>query len=114
MTAEFVEVRTTTEKKQDAERIAKALVEARLAACVQVIGPIESTYWWKGRIETAGEYLCLAKTRASLFAEVEKTIKSLHPYETPEIVAISIITGSLEYLAWLEDETAAAQRPLDK
>ena len=105
---DFIEVRTTTETKEDAGRIARALVEGRLAACVQIIGPIESTYSWKGKIETAMEYQCLAKTRAPLFAEVEKTIKSLHPYETPEIVAVSIATGSAEYLAWLNEEIAPA------
>jgi len=105
---DFIEVRTTTETKEDAGRIARALVEGRLAACVQIIGPIESTYSWKGKIETATEYLCLGKTRATLFAEVEKTIKSLHPYETPEIVAVSIATGSAEYLAWLNEEIAPA------
>jgi len=71
---------------------------------VQIVGPITSTYWWKGSIETAEEWLCLIKTSQNLYADLEKVIKEMHPYETPEIIAIPILTGSSDYLQWLDNE----------
>jgi periplasmic divalent cation tolerance protein len=100
----YVQVVTTTERKEDAERIARALVEARLAACVQIVGPITSTYRWKGEIETAEEWQCVAKSREDLFAEIDEAIRGLHPYEVPEILALPIVAGSSAYLEWLEAE----------
>ena len=96
---------TTTDSREAADRIAKTLVEERLAACVQVIGPIRSTYRWKGNVESAEEYLCLIKTRSALVKDVERRILHLHPYELPEIIAVPIETGYPPYLEWLEDET---------
>lgn len=101
----FIQISTTTETKEQAQKIARCLVEQKLAACVQISGPIESTYRWKGKVETASEYLCLIKTRTTLFKKVEAAIKKLHPYETPEIIATPIIKGSRAYLNWLDDET---------
>ena len=100
----YIQVVTTMEKKEDAEKIAKTIVEKRLAGCVQIVGPILSTYWWKGALETAQEWQCLMKTRKDLYGEVEKAVKAIHPYETPEIIAIPIVDGSREYLGWLRDE----------
>jgi periplasmic divalent cation tolerance protein len=102
---DYIQVLTTTEHREDAERIARLLVEQRLAACVQVTGPITSTYRWQGQIETAGEWQCWAKTRRGLFAEIEQAIRQSHPYEVPEILAIPILDGSADYLAWVERET---------
>ena len=104
---EFLQVATTVEKKEDAERIARALVEGRLAACVQVLGPVRSTYRWKGAVETAEEWQCVAKTRREVYARVEEAIRGVHPYEVPEIVAVAIAAGSADYLAWVEEETAS-------
>jgi periplasmic divalent cation tolerance protein len=101
----YIQISTTTETKEQAQKIARYLVEQKLAACVQISGPIESTYRWKDKVETAIEYLCLIKTRTTLFKKVEAAIKKLHPYETPEIIAVSIIKGSREYLKWLSAET---------
>ena len=101
---EYIQVVTTTEKKEDAERIAKALVEKRLAGCVQIVGPIVSTYWWKENIAKAEEWLCLVKSRKDLYEELETSIKEIHPYETPEIIALPIIAGSKDYLKWLSNE----------
>ena len=101
----YIQISTTTETKKQAQKIANYLVEQKLAACVQISGPIESTYRWKGNVESASEYLCLIKTRTSLFKKVEAAIKKLHPYETPEIIATPIVQGSREYLNWLNDET---------
>ena len=102
---DFIQVVTTTEHREDAERIARTLVEERLAACVQVSGPITSTYRWQGKIETAEEWQCCAKTRRDLYEKVEQAIRRLHPYEVPEIVAMPILAGSADYLKWLAEET---------
>ena len=101
----YIQIITTTEKKEDAERIAETLVEQRLAACVQIIGPISSVYRWKGRIERTGEYLCLIKSRNDLYERIEKAIKEIHPYEVPEIIVVPITKTSSDYLAWLDEET---------
>ncbi|HBO42649.1 MAG TPA: cytochrome C biogenesis protein CcdA [Planctomycetaceae bacterium] len=102
-----VEVTTTTASRDDARRIARALVERRLAACVQIRGPIESIYRWQGNIETAEEWQCVAKTRRELFAQVEQAIRELHPYEVPEILAVEIVATSDAYGRWLEEELGA-------
>jgi periplasmic divalent cation tolerance protein len=99
----FIQVMTTVETKEQAQSIARYLVEEKLAACVQITGAAFSTYRWAGKIETAREYLCLIKTRKDLFARVESAIKKLHSYETPEIIAVPIENGSKEYLKWLDE-----------
>jgi periplasmic divalent cation tolerance protein len=104
----FIQVMTTTNKREDADRIAQALVERRLAACVQILGPMTSIYRWKGKIETAGEWLCLIKSRKECYGAIEKAIRSLHPYETPEIIAMPITAGSRDYLDWLKGEVVVS------
>lgn len=104
----FIQVMTATDKREDAERIARSLVEGRLAGCVQIVGPVTSVYRWKGRIETAGEWLCLIKSRADLYGAIEESILALHPYQTPEIIALPVAAGSRDYLEWLRGETAAS------
>jgi len=99
----YIQITTTTETKEQAENIAQHLVEKKLAACVQITGPITSIYRWKGKVEKAQEWLCVIKTREELFDRVETAIKKMHTYETPEIVAVPIIKGSKEYLTWLDD-----------
>ena len=106
---DFIQVITTTETQEDAQRIARALVEARLAACVQVSGPIQSTYHWQGEIQSGQEWQCLIKTRRQLYDEVERTIRRLHPYEVPEVLALAMVAGSADYQAWLEQETTAPE-----
>jgi periplasmic divalent cation tolerance protein len=101
--ADYLQVTTAAGSEEEAERISAALVERRLAACVQVIGPISSRYRWQGEIEREREWLCLAKTEASRYDEVEAAIRELHSYEEPEIVATPIVAGSPGYLAWLSD-----------
>jgi periplasmic divalent cation tolerance protein len=102
--AEYIQVVTTTEHREDAESIARALVEGRLAACVQVIGPISSTYRWHDAIQTAQEWQCWIKSRRDLYDQVEEAIRRLHPYEVPEILAVPVLAGSAAYLAWLDGE----------
>jgi periplasmic divalent cation tolerance protein len=101
---QFILVQTTVAQKEDAERIAKAVTMERLSACAQVEGPITSLYWWKGTLETAVEWKCTFKTANRLFDQIANRIKTIHPYETPEIIAIPILNGSAEYLTWLEEE----------
>jgi periplasmic divalent cation tolerance protein len=100
----YIQITTTTETKEQADKIARHLVETKLAACVQIIGPITSIYGWKGKVENAQEWLCMIKTREELFDKVEIAIKKMHSYETPEIVAVPIVKGSKEYLTWIDDE----------
>ncbi|HEX8690491.1 MAG TPA: divalent-cation tolerance protein CutA [Solirubrobacterales bacterium] len=99
--AEYLQVLTSAGSEEEAERIAVALVERRLAACVQTIGPVASRYRWQGEVETAREWLCLAKTEAGRYPELEAAIRELHSYEEPEIVATPIVAGSQGYLDWL-------------
>ncbi|MCX5687915.1 MAG: divalent-cation tolerance protein CutA [Candidatus Omnitrophica bacterium] len=101
----YLQVITTVSRKLDAEKIARDLVVKRLAACVQIGGPIKSIYRWKGKIETAKEWVCIIKIRKSFYKKVEEAIKESHPYEIPEIIAVSIPKGSKDYLKWLFDET---------
>ena len=102
--ADAIQVMTTTAAQADAKRVARAVLEVHLAACVQIIGPLTSLYWWQGEIEQAEEWLCLIKTRADAFADLERAIRSVHPYEVPEIVALPVAAGSADYLAWLNGE----------
>ncbi len=103
----FIQVITTTSSKEQAISIAEALVAQRLAGCVQVGGPIMSVYRWQGKIETAEEWTCTAKSRADLYSRIEAEIARLHAYDTPEILAVPIQTGSAKYLDWLTSELAA-------
>lgn len=88
-----------------AQKIAHALVEKKLAACVNILAECTSIYRWQDKIETAGEVPLLIKTRTEIYAEVEAAIKSLHPYELPEIIAVSVEHGSRDYLEWLNAAT---------
>jgi periplasmic divalent cation tolerance protein len=101
--AEYVQVLTTAGSEEEVGRIATALVERRLAACVQVLGPITSRYRWKGEVEQASEWQCLAKTTLARYQAVEEAIRELHPYDEPEIIATPIVAGSAGYLAWIDE-----------
>lgn len=91
----------TASNRDEALRIADALVEDQLAACVQVLPQMESVYRWQGKVERQKEFLLIAKTTANSFDELEKRVRDLHSYDTPEIVAVPIVAGSDPYLAWL-------------
>lgn len=91
-----------------AEKLAHALVEAGVAACVNVLAPCRSIYRWQGQVETAAEIPLLIKTNSARFAEVERLIQTLHPYEVPELIAIPITQGLPAYLDWLTRETASS------
>lgn len=104
--SEHLQILTTAGSEAEAAAIAAGLVEMRLAACVQVIGPIASTYRWQGEVEAAREWQCLAKTTAERYVEVAETIRLLHSYEEPEIIATAIVAGSPGYLAWIEENVS--------
>ena len=104
---EYIQVMTTVELKSDAEKIAKILVEKRLAACVQILGPMTSYFQWQGKLDSAVEYLCLIKSREDLFTRLETEIIKQHPYDVPEILAVPITKGTQGYLNWLASELEA-------
>jgi periplasmic divalent cation tolerance protein len=98
-------VLTTTGSRAEADKIADALVERRLAACVNIVGPISSTYRWQGKVEAAEEFLLLIKTTEAEFERVRAAIRELHSYELPECIEVAIENGSAEYLTWIEENT---------
>jgi len=102
---EFALVLVTTGSQEEGECIARALVDSRLAACVNIVPGLRSIYRWEGRIWDEGEFLLLIKTRMSLFEQVEGKVKEMHSYEIPEIIAIPIVLGSKTYLSWLGEST---------
>jgi periplasmic divalent cation tolerance protein len=102
----FLQVVTTTDQRVVARRLARECVEQRLAACAQVLGPIESTYHWQGEIVEAREWICLFKTRRSLYPRLELEIRRRHNYAVPEIVALPIQEMSESYREWLDKELA--------
>jgi periplasmic divalent cation tolerance protein len=101
---DYIQVVTTVEHLRDAEKIAQTLVQQRLAACVQIIGPIASVYHWQGKVEKAQEWQCWCKSRRELYDRIEAAIRRLHPYQVPEILATAVLAGSADYLAWLDGE----------
>ena len=102
---DLVQISTTTGDAALAQAIADHLVERRLAACVQVIGPINSTYRWQGSVERAEEFMCLIKTHRELGDDVGAAIRSLHTYDNPEVIVSPIEGGSVDYLQWIWSET---------
>jgi periplasmic divalent cation tolerance protein len=98
---DFIQVVTTTAAKEDATKIGRHLLDRRLAGCVQVSGPISSTYWWEDKLETAEEWYCIIKTTSARYAEVEAEIRAVHKYDVPEILAFPVVSGSKSYLDWL-------------
>lgn len=102
---EFVMAYITAGTDEEAETIAAALVEEKLAACVNILGPVASIYRWRGEIEQAREIVLLAKTRTALFERLRDKVKALHSYDTPCIVAYAIADGYAPYLDWIREET---------
>jgi periplasmic divalent cation tolerance protein len=86
-------------------------VEARLAACAQVTAPIRSTYWWQGKVEQADEYLLMMKTTRDRFGALAQLIRENHSYEMPDIIAVPILEGTADYLAWISAETQGSADP---
>jgi len=101
----FLQVQTTTDSRAEAVELAREAVEARLAACAQVSGPVASTYWWEGRLERAEELLLTFKLPASGYQALADFIARSHSYDEPEIIATPIVAGSEGFLSWIEEET---------
>jgi periplasmic divalent cation tolerance protein len=108
MEKSFIVVLITVPSQEVGEKIATSLVEKRLAACVNITGPIKSLYTWEGKINQDEERLLIVKTRADIFEKkFVEAVQSTHPYEVPEIIALPIVTGSKNYLDWMDEATRA-------
>lgn len=96
----------TAGSESEAETLARVLVEERLAACVNIVGPMRSIYRWEGKLIDDQEWLLVIKTQAERFSAVETRVKALHSYQVPEVIALPILAGAEDYLRWLRSETA--------
>jgi periplasmic divalent cation tolerance protein len=105
---EFVVVYVTAGSPAEGDRLARALVEERLAACVNRIASIQSVYRWQGKVEQSEEELLIIKTRKTLFAALESRVRELHSYSVPEIIAVPIVEGSDGYLRWLGEQLSGS------
>jgi periplasmic divalent cation tolerance protein len=99
--SDFIMVYVTTANKIEAEKIARALLEECLVACVNVFGPVSSYFHWEGKIDLAEEYLLIMKTEDRLFVDLERCVRALHSYEVPEILAVPIVGGCQRYFDWM-------------
>ncbi|MCM8809205.1 MAG: divalent-cation tolerance protein CutA [Candidatus Omnitrophica bacterium] len=97
----FIQILTTVPDKETGQKIIKILLEEKLSLCCQIIGPIESQYWWQGKIEKGEEYLILIKAKKQNYKKIEKKIKENHPYKVPEIISFEINQISKEYKEYL-------------
>lgn len=94
----------TCESEEQAERVARHLIDRRLAACVNILTRVRSIYRWKDKVEDAAEFVLLIKSRRDKFADLSAELKRMHSYEIPEVIALPVVDGSEEYLAWLDRE----------
>jgi len=108
MTSVMVFMATAT--KQEAQKIARSLLNKHLIACANILAPVESQYWWQGKIERAKEFLVLMKSDEKLFEKLCETIKKMHSYEVPEILALPIVKGWQPYIKWLNTSLRLTQR----
>ncbi len=99
----YIVVLITCPSKDEGLKIAKALLENKLAACINVIDSLDSYFWWKGKIDYAKEVLLIVKTRLDLFNKVVELVKKLHSYTVPEIIALPILAGNKDYLRWIDE-----------
>jgi len=97
----YIIILVTTSSKMDAENIAQRLLEQKLIACANIIGPVSSHFHWHGNVEHAEEFLVLMKSRLNLFKTVSEQVKIMHSYEIPEVLALPVIAGDEQYLNWL-------------
>ena len=102
MKKEYIIVLITTASKQEAEKITQHLLDLKLIACGNIVGPVSSIFRWSGKAEKAEEYLTIMKTRKDLFNKLAVAVKTLHSYEVPEILALPVVDGAKTYLEWLE------------
>jgi periplasmic divalent cation tolerance protein len=100
----------TAATRQEAQKIARSLLDKHLIACANILGPVESQFWWQGKIDEAKEFLVLMKSNERLFEKLSKTIKEMHSYEVPEILALPIVKGGASYLEWLTETLHVAEQ----
>lgn len=105
MPESYLQVTTTTDSREEAGRLARLAVESRLAACAQILSPINSIYWWEGKVESSEEWMILFKSTSQRADELIARIKAEHSYDTPDIVATPIVAGYPAYLEWIAAET---------
>jgi len=103
-------VLVTAKDEEEAGRIADTLLKAKLIACANIIKDVKSLFWWEGKIDNAQEVLLVLKTRRALFAKVAKTVKIVHSYNVPEIIALPIISGYNPYLKWIDASTKKGKK----
>ena len=96
---------------EEARKVARHLVDLRLAACVNIVPGVESVYHWQGQIETEQEWMLVIKSTRALFDRLKLELQKVHSYQVPEVIAMAIVDGSPDYLSWLEKETEAAEAP---
>ena len=103
---DFAVVLVTAPDMALARLLAKAALEAKLAACANIVPAVESHYWWEEKLESSAEVVLIFKTRQGLLPKLERAFREIHPYDTPEFVALPLTAGNQKYLAWIEDNTA--------
>lgn len=101
----YLAVFITVPDRETGKRVARHLLERRLAACVNMV-PIHSAYWWEGKIEEAEEHLLIVKTTSERLNDLVREVRSVHPYQVPEVVAVPVVGGYRDYLKWVERETS--------
>lgn len=101
MKNQYIVIFITAKDKKEAVKIAQGLLKTKLIACANIINGVQSLFWWQGKIDSSKEVLLVLKTKKSLFKKVCAKVKSLHSYQTPEIIALPIINGSEDYLSWI-------------
>ena len=108
MESEYIVVNITAPSSEVGQQIAARLLENKLIACANIVPGLHSVYNWKGEIFEDDEVLLIIKTRATLFEQVVEVVKTIHPYEVPEIIALPIVAGSNDYLGWIDEVTLEA------
>ena len=103
---EYTLIMVTASSREEAEKIATRLLERKLIACANILGPVSSRFWWQGKIDSAEEYMIFMKTKRELFEQVADNVKQLHSYEVPEIIALPIVEGTKSYLEWINSSLA--------
>ena len=98
---DYILIMVTASSREEAEKIATTLLERKLIACANILGPVSSRFWWQGKIDSAEEYMIFMKTKRELFDQVADNVKQLHSYEVPEIIALPIVEGAKSYLEWI-------------
>ncbi len=104
--ARYIVILITSDNIEEADHIARVLLEKKKVACVNIVRGIDSYFWWEGKVDSARENLLIAKTRASLLPEVVALVRKIHSYDVPEVIALPIIGGNQDYLEWIDQSTA--------